>query len=152
MLVFATDQRPDHGQLIGPLSQQGHVLTEVEPRHVGRDWLVFAANLSRCIGLEVHHILVRWAAGQEHHDHRFVPLGLPWSRLGIGRQNLGQAEAAVGQGPNFQKVAPRKTIAGVAIRGAMKGQHGLRLPRRAGGGRRGSFAKLAVDDQIIVQI
>ena len=57
------------------------------PGHVGRDRPVFAPDSLGRVGLEVKHVLVRRAAGQEDHDDRFMGPGD--SRLGLRPEQLG---------------------------------------------------------------
>jgi hypothetical protein len=72
MLSLGTDQRPNDGQLIHPLSQQRHVFANFNSINVGMDRRKLTAILNGSQWLQVDHILMRRTTGEKNHDHRFV--------------------------------------------------------------------------------
>ncbi len=123
VLVAAADDRTDHGHPVHQAGESGHVLAEVDAGHVRRNRLELAADLGGGVRLEVHHVLVRWPAGQKDHDDRLVLQATPRRRLGLGGEQLRQAQAAKCQAADLQEIAPRDAVAVAAVGRSADGQH-----------------------------
>ncbi len=107
MPPFGTDQRPDDGQPIHPLSQTRQMFADIDARNVRRDWPEFATDLDGSLGFQVDHVLMRGAPRKKDHDDRLVRL-LAGNRFRL--EQLRQRQAAHRQCPGVQHRAAGKAI------------------------------------------
>src|SRR5207237_4193127 len=103
----ADDRHPVH-----PLRELRENLADLNPRDVGGDRLELAADLAGRIRLQVPHVLVGRAAGEEDVDDRLV--GVPPAGGGFGAEHVGQrqaAEASERKPADLQELAPGNSVA-----------------------------------------
>jgi hypothetical protein len=102
------DHRANHHELIHDSGESGEGLANLHPGYVGCGWLPWAGDFFGSAGLEIKHILVRWATNQIDEDNGLVGRPDPGGRL--SPQEAGEGEAAKPEGSD-----PEEASAGQAV-------------------------------------
>ena len=89
MIHVAVRHRAQDGKLIRHPRQPRKMLTDMEPRDIGRNRLELTAIFHRGMGLQIPGVLMSRAAPHEQHDAR---LGLAARGFITGTQQLGQTQ------------------------------------------------------------
>src|SRR5262245_12479354 len=111
--------------LVHPSSQAGKVLADLDTRDAGGGGFELAADLSRGVRLEVHHVLAGRSTHEEQNDNVLGPgRSSVRATASFRTQQVRQAKAAQGRhGPCLQALAPGDAVTATAW-SAEHGQHG----------------------------
>ena len=143
VVVNRADHRADEDELVHDGSGAREQLADLDAGDVRRDGFQLAANLARRVHLQVEHILMRRAAGQEDVDDGLVRFAD--ARLRLDAQQVREGKPAEAQRPDAQEVAPRLAIAEGACGFSEQGQHGCKLTPLATKASGDSFRGISVN-------
>ena len=115
MSTVASNHGSDHGRTIHQRRQFRKDLTDLNARHVGRDWSKLPTDFGRSVRLNLPHVLMGWSTSQEDVDNRFVSQA---GRAAMGTvatlcaEDIGKAQAT---GPKGQTTDGKKAAAGDTV-------------------------------------
>jgi hypothetical protein len=67
-MIVLVAPRANQADLVHGLGHVGQQLADFQAGDVGGNWLVFAANFFRRIGLKIERVVMRKPASEEHED------------------------------------------------------------------------------------